>query len=100
MPKLCPMLKEPCIEHGCAWYKHILGLHPQTGAELDHFECAVTLQNELLIENGRQQRQTGAAVESLRNEVAKHGVRQVLLKAEELIQASDKAKIIDGRAGE
>ena len=41
---------------------------PQTGQEIDEWGCAVNWIPTLLIENSQQQRQTGAAVESFRNE--------------------------------
>ena len=73
MSKLCPLLKEPCIEHQCEWYTHIIGANPQTGEQIDKFACTITFLPMLLIENSQQQRQTGAAVESFRNEVVKAG---------------------------
>ena len=44
------------------------GNHPQTGELIDEWGCEVTWMPTLLIENSQQQRQTGAAVESFRNE--------------------------------
>jgi capsule polysaccharide export protein KpsE/RkpR len=46
-------------------------MNPNTGQEVDHWSCAVTWMPMLTIENSQQQRQTGAAVESFRNEVVK-----------------------------
>lgn len=50
----------------------VRGKHPQTGADVDEWGCAMSWLPVLLIENSQQQRQTGAAVESFRNEVAKN----------------------------
>lgn len=50
---------------------HVRGMNPQTGEDIDHWGCAVTWLPMLTIENSQQQRQTGAAVESFRNEVVK-----------------------------
>ena len=47
-----------------------IGGEPQTGKEIDEWDCAVKWMPMLLIENSQQQRQTGAAVESFRNVVA------------------------------
>jgi hypothetical protein len=47
----------------------IAGLDPNTGQEIDHWGCAISWMPTLLIENSQQQRQTGAAVESFRNEM-------------------------------
>jgi capsule polysaccharide export protein KpsE/RkpR len=46
-------------------------MNPNTGEDVDHWSCAVTWMPMLTIENSQQQRQTGAAVESFRNEVVK-----------------------------
>jgi hypothetical protein len=67
----CPLIKKDCIEHKCSWYMHVRGMNPNTGQEVDHWSCAVTWMPMLTIENSQQQRQTGAAVESFRNEVVK-----------------------------
>lgn len=69
MKKVCPLTSEPCLEHGCEWYTHIVGANPQTGEQVDKFGCTITFLPMLLIENSQQQRQTGAAVESFRNEM-------------------------------
>lgn len=69
--KMCPLFKKPCIEHKCAWYIQVRGLHPQTGEEFDRYDCTMVIQPILLIENSQQQRQTGAAIESLRNEMVR-----------------------------
>jgi hypothetical protein len=71
MPRkiICPLLRKPCIEHECAWYTTIRGYDTNTGKELDQQLCVVGAMPYLLIENSAQQRSTGAAVESMRNEV-------------------------------
>lgn len=67
---LCPLLRKPCIENKCKFWTHIQGQNPQSGEVFDKFDCTFALFPILLLENSQQQRQTGAAVESLRNEVA------------------------------
>ena len=47
------------------------GKNPQTGADVDEWGCAVAWLPMLMIENSQQQRHTGAAVESFRNEMVK-----------------------------
>ena len=42
-----------------------------TGNQVDEYQCAIAWMPMLLIENSGQQRQTGAAVESFRNEMVK-----------------------------
>jgi len=80
--KWCPLIKKDCVEHKCAWYIHVAGLDPNTGQEIDHFGCSIGWMPTLLIENSQQQRQTGAAVESFRNEMIKsHESNQHMLDA-------------------
>jgi hypothetical protein len=67
----CPLLKKKCIEHKCAWFTHIRGLNPNTGAEVDEWACAVAWMPLMSIEIAQKENQTGAAVESFRNEVVK-----------------------------
>lgn len=67
----CPLIRKNCVEHKCSWYTHVRGMNPNTGEDVDHWGCAVTWMPMLTIENSQQQRQTGSAVESFRNEVVK-----------------------------
>ena len=67
----CPLIKKDCIGLQCAWFTQVRGTNPNTGKEVDEWACAIAWLPMLLIENSQQQRQTGAAVESFRNEVVK-----------------------------
>lgn len=59
-----------CVtEHSCAKWMRITGPNPNTGQPVDQFACADSFMPLLLIENSQMQRQTGAAVESMRNEI-------------------------------
>jgi hypothetical protein len=69
--KYCPLIKKDCIENKCSWYTYIRGYNPNTGQEVDEWGCTVNFLPMLLIENSQQQRSTGAAVESFRNEMVK-----------------------------
>jgi hypothetical protein len=80
----CPLHNfEPCKQTDCAWFTQIRGINPNTGAEIDDWACAIAWMPVLLIENSQQQRATGAAVESFRNEMVKANETntQVLLEA-------------------
>lgn len=59
------------VKHSCPKWIHIKGANPQTGDPVDHFGCSDSFQHLLMIENSQMQRQTGAAVESFRNEMVK-----------------------------
>lgn len=68
----CPLDKfKPCRELECAWFIKISGTDPSTGKELEDWGCAMAWMPVLTIENSMMQRQTGAAVESFRNEMVK-----------------------------
>lgn len=86
----CPLLKKDCITHKCAWYMRISGMNPNTGVQLDDWGCSIAWLPVLLIENSQQQRQTGAAVESLRNEVNNYNSYPVM------ITESIQKKMIEG----
>lgn len=66
--KKCPLFKAPCIEHECEWFAHIEGRHPQTGATMDHWACAIPWIPIMIVDGTRQMRGVQAAVESFRNE--------------------------------
>ncbi len=77
----CPLVKKDCLGLQCAWFTQVRGHNPNTGKEVDEWACAITWLPVLLIENSQQQRSTGAAVESFRNEMVKanESSQQVLL---------------------
>lgn len=68
----CPLNNfEPCKQLDCAWFMQIRGNNPNTGSEVDKWGCSMAWLPVLMIENSQQQRQTGSAVESFRNEMVK-----------------------------
>ena len=68
----CPINKfEPCKQLDCAWFLKLSGTNPNTGEPLDEWGCAVAWMPIIMLENSQMQRQTGAAVESFRNEMVK-----------------------------
>ena len=67
----CPLIKKKCIEHKCAWFTLIRGMNPNTGQEIDEWGCAVAWMPVMAVEIAQKENQTGAAVESFRNEVVK-----------------------------
>jgi hypothetical protein len=80
----CPLIKKDCIEHKCAWYGQVRGVNPNTGHEVDEWNCAINFMPILLIENSHKQAQTGAAVESFRNESLKQNSRNAQLLSQTL----------------
>lgn len=85
-------MQKQCIEdgsvvdgemHACRFWVYIHGKDPQTGADIKNGDCAFAWTPVLLIENSKMQRETGAAVESFRNEMVKasNSSQQLLLAA-------------------
>lgn len=65
----CPLDNfKPCRQLDCAWFTQLRGNNPNTGEPVDEWGCAIAWLPILTIENSQQQRQTGAAIESFRNE--------------------------------
>ena len=86
----CALIKKDCIGLKCSWYTHVRGMNPNTGQEVDEWSCAINWLPMMLIENSQQQRSTGAAVESFRNEMVKANESNinVLSAAAQMLQAS------------
>jgi len=82
----CPLIQADCKGIACGWFTQVRGVNPNTGKDVDEWGCAITWLPMLLIENSQQQRQTGAAVESFRNEMVTSAQtnQQVLLAAAKL----------------
>lgn len=99
----CPLIKKDCIGLECAWFTRVQGYDINTGNQVDEYQCAIAWMPLLLVENSGQQRQTGAAVESFRNEMVKANEtsQRVLLASlssqgeqPRTIEATTKAKIV------
>jgi hypothetical protein len=71
--KNCPLYKLDMSKvcHKCAWWTKLRGKNPQSNEEVDEWGCAIAWLPMLMIEGAQMSRQTGAAVESFRNEVVK-----------------------------
>lgn len=67
----CPLLKKDCIGLKCAWFTRVQGFDKNTGKEVDEYQCAIAWMPMLMVENSGTQRETGAAVESFRNEMVR-----------------------------
>jgi len=88
----CPLNNfEPCKQLDCAWFLKIRGTNPNTGEDIDEWGCSIAWMPILLIENAQMSRQTGASVESFRNEMVKAN------EASQQILAATAHKAIGGR---
>jgi hypothetical protein len=77
----CPLVQGECKQLECAWFTKVVGSNPNTGQEVDEWNCAVALLPMLVIEGAKESRQTGAAVESFRNETVNSGAAMMGLIA-------------------
>ena len=92
----CPLNDfQPCKQLDCAWFIKIRGHNPNTGEEIDDWGCSMAWLPIMVLENSQQQRQTGAAVESFRNEMVKANEQsqQVLLATAQ--QVNPNLKVIE-----
>jgi hypothetical protein len=100
----CPLLKKDCVGLQCAWFARVQGTDTNTGNQVDEYQCAIAWMPMLLIENSGQQRQTGAAVESFRNEMVKSNetsqkvLLASLMAAQPNLQQQDRPMAIEVQA--
>lgn len=66
----CETVKDDAVVR-CPWFVKVIGQHPQTGEQMDKYNCAMTWLPILLIENTASSNSAGAAIESFRNEMVK-----------------------------
>ncbi len=66
---LCPLLKKPCVQHECAWFCHVTGQNPQTGAQIDMWDCAIKWTPVVMMDAAKNTKGVQAAVETMRNDV-------------------------------
>lgn len=67
----CPLIKKDCIGLKCNWFIQVRGTNPNTGKDVDEWDCSIKWLPTLLIENSQQARSGVAATESFRNEMVK-----------------------------
>ena len=89
----CPLIRKDCIGLKCAWYTQMRGTNPNTGQPVDEWGCAVTWMPILAVEVAQKSNQTGAAVESFRNEVVNANYQNQELYKEALKQQIIPAQI-------
>jgi hypothetical protein len=89
----CPLIKKDCVGLKCAWYTQMRGTNPNTGEPVDEWGCAVAWMPFMAVEIAQKSNQTGAAVESFRNEVIKGNKQNQQLYIQALQQGIVPAKI-------
>lgn len=99
--KFCPLIKKDCVGLKCAWFMKVAGYDSNTGKQIEEWGCAVAWMPVLMIENSGQQRQTGAAVESFRNEMVKANKtsQEVLIKTILTANEHEQRLALNGKVG-
>lgn len=87
---LCPLLRKPCVEGECAWWVHITGVHPQSGAQMDLWDCSIKWTPVMMLDASKNMKNVQAAVESMRNDVVdrQDNLNNALVMGAKLMQAS------------
>jgi hypothetical protein len=67
----CPLWRRECrkVCPTCRWFKLVRGRNPNTGENVDTWDCAISFLPVLQIETSQCVRSSAAATESFRNEV-------------------------------
>ena len=67
----CPLWRRECrkVCPTCRWFKLVRGRNPNTGEDIDTWDCAISFMPVLQIEAASAARSGAAATESFRNEV-------------------------------
>ena len=88
---VCPLHRKYChkVCHTCPWWQHVRGTNPNTGEEVDKWDCAIALLPLLMIETSSQVRQGAAATESFRNEMVQLSKVTEDLASQRLKQAAE-----------
>jgi len=92
--EMCPLMRKRRnrVCHDCAWFKHVVGRHPQTGEQFDKWDCSIALLPMLLIENARETSRTTDALLDLRNEVNENAQRNARIQLARLSTAMQQAQ--------
>ena len=89
----CPFLGKDMSKvcHLCPLWVQVRGFNPNTGQEVDRWDCSFSLLPMLTIENSQQQRATGNAVESFRNEMVRLNSAAIAMQS---IQDEERRRMI------
>lgn len=85
--EFCPLVNGPCKKWDCKFWIQLRGVNPQTGEEIDDWNCTISYLPTIILEASQQARQAGAAVEEFRNEscARQKELSKQLMDAQEII---------------
>ena len=85
----CPLVNGLCKKFECKWWIQVRGNNPQTGQEIDEWDCTIAFLPMLIVEASQQSRSTAAAVENFRNVSTEQNqqLQANLLEAQKIVPA-------------
>ncbi len=88
----CPLWRKQRhkVCHTCAWYIQVQGKNPQTGQDVNEWNCSIAFMPILQIETTKSSRETTSETHELRNEVQKSndaGMANALMGINQQIRA-------------
>lgn len=91
---ICPLMRKDVSKvcHTCAWWTKLSGTHPQTGAAVDLWQCAIVSQFMATLDVGRHAHAGGVATQELRNDIVRREQQSMRI----LSQHPSVARLIDG----
>jgi hypothetical protein len=92
----CPLWRKDVsrVCHTCAWFSHVEGVNPQTGARVDEWMCAITMQVLATLEAAKAATAGSATTQELRNDLhAERKTQTRLLMSRPLGQTDDRQVI-------
>lgn len=77
----CPLWRKDVSKvcHSCAWFSRVTGVDPQTGAAVDHWACAITMQVLATLDAAKAAHAGGATTQELRNDLLRERQQQARL---------------------
>ena len=102
--KICPFHRTDMnkVCHKCPLWISVRGKNPNTGEDVNRWNCSLSWLPMMIIENSLQTRQAGAATESMRNEFVKSNeitnilLNEIMKQNQTIISNGDNAKLING----
>ena len=94
----CPLWQKDVSKvcHTCPWYILVRGSDPNTGKEIDTWDCSIAWLPTLLLNTAQETRQGAAATESFRNEMVKAHEQSVQVMAAIASAPRVNPKLIEG----
>lgn len=97
----CPLWRKDVSKvcHTCAWFSHVTGTDPQTGAPVSQWMCAQTMMVLATMDAAKAAYEGGAVTQHLRNDLLAERQQQArLLISRPLMQPQSSVPLLSTRA--